>query len=111
MDLMPACQPTPPGFAWSSAPRETDHRLMTSERDLGFTWELRKDGTLVIRRSGALVTIVRGDRAARLHARLRGGDEQQVLARWTGNYRHGNERRSAEHARNRRPTTGPPVGD
>ena len=29
------------------------------------------------------------------------GDDQQVMARWTGNYRHGNERQARQNPRNR----------
>jgi hypothetical protein len=70
--------------------------------DLGFTWDVRKDGSVQVRRGGAAVTVVRGGRAAALVAELDAGDPQQVLARWTGSYRRGNERTAKNHERNRR---------
>lgn len=72
---------------------------MTGTEDLGFDWEPRKDGIVVVRREGAMVAFIRGARAAQLLATLEQGDEQQVLARWTGNYRRGNERRIPESRR------------
>jgi hypothetical protein len=62
----------------------------------GFTWSARKNGEVAIDRDGRVVTVVRGRAAERLRQRLRsaGGDDQQhLLARATGNYRRGNERR------------------
>jgi hypothetical protein len=60
-----------------------------------FEYRVTKDGTVFISRGGRQIAIVAGTRAARLVARLEAGDEdeqQQALARITGNYRHGNER-------------------
>jgi len=43
---------------------------------------------------------VRGDRAAAFLAEVGQDDPQQVMARWTGQYRRGNERTAKNHPRN-----------
>jgi hypothetical protein len=62
-----------------------------------FTYRVTKDGHVLISRGGRLVTTVAGAAADKLLARLdAAADEpqvQQLLARATGHYRHGNERR------------------
>lgn len=60
-----------------------------------FAYRLTKSGELHVSRGGRVVTVVRGAEARRLAGRL-GRDEaedQHLLARATGNYRRGNERR------------------
>jgi hypothetical protein len=61
--------------------------------DLGFTWRRFQRGDIEIRRHGRRVATLRGKEAERFLASLSRGDEQQVMARVTGNYRRGNERR------------------
>ena len=66
------------------------------EGDLGFTYQARKNGDIAIRRDGRQVSVIRGKAALRLASQLEGLDEagrQQRLARVTGNYKRGNERR------------------
>lgn len=60
-----------------------------------FSYRVTKDGTVRVSRGGRLVVTVAGARAARLVAQLGDNDEfdQELLARATGNYRRGNERR------------------
>jgi hypothetical protein len=60
-----------------------------------FTWQVTKDGRVLIARDGRRVAIVSGVAADRLRPRLESSPEraQQALARATGNYRRGNERR------------------
>jgi hypothetical protein len=61
-----------------------------------FDWRVTKDGQLLVSRGGRVVTTVRGSAAAKLLGRLErvADDEaQQLLARATGNYKRGNERR------------------
>jgi hypothetical protein len=60
-----------------------------------FTWQVTKDGKVRVFRGGRQVAIVAGARAAKLRPRLEAGAEeaQQALARVTGNYRRGNEKR------------------
>ena len=68
---------------------------------LGFDYAEQADGTVVITRHGQVVTKLRGGRAQEFLAEV-GDDPQQVMARWTGNYKRGNERLAREHPRNRR---------
>jgi len=61
-----------------------------------FRWEATRAGVVRIFRGGREVVAVGGDRGARLLSRLAAATEaeqQQLLARATGNYRRGNERR------------------
>jgi hypothetical protein len=62
-----------------------------------FTYRVTKDGRVLISRGGRLVTTVTGAAAAKLLARLDAATDepqaQQLLARATGHYRHGTERR------------------
>lgn len=61
-----------------------------------FTFRIAKSGEIRIDRGGRTVTVVRGRAADRLAARL-GQDpvqDQHLLARATGNYRRGTERRA-----------------
>ena len=62
----------------------------------GFDWHERGNGEIAIRHHGREVTIIRGREAQRLSDRLASSSPEQVqhlLARATGNYRRGNERR------------------
>lgn len=60
-----------------------------------FSYVVVKSGDVRISRGGRVVTVVRGAEAARLVDRLGVSDaqDQQLLARITGNYKRGNERR------------------
>jgi hypothetical protein len=68
----------------------------------GFTYTVRKNGDVVIRHHGRLAATVRGQRATAFLADVGGADDQELMARLTGNYKRGNERTSADHARHRR---------
>lgn len=60
-----------------------------------FAYRIAKSGEIRVDRGGRTVTVIRGREAERLAARL-GHDpvqDQHLLARATGNYRRGNERR------------------
>lgn len=59
-----------------------------------FDHRITKDGKVLISRGGRLVVTLAGAKAARVIALLGRGEDndQQVLARATGNYRRGNER-------------------
>jgi hypothetical protein len=62
-----------------------------------FDHRVTKDGRVLVSRGGRTVAVLAGPSAARLVTRLAGADEparQHLLARATGNYRRGNERRS-----------------
>jgi len=66
----------------------------------GFTYRLR--GTdVVVTHHGRPAATLRGDAAAQFLADVELGDPQQLMARVTGQYRHGNERAGKDHPRNR----------
>ena len=61
-----------------------------------FDYRVTKNGQVFISRGGRQVGTVSGDRAARLIKELNRGDDrsrQLALAKATGNYKRGNERR------------------
>ncbi|MGW4461650.1 hypothetical protein [Micromonospora sp. NPDC004704] len=66
----------------------------------GFAYTTRAGGVVVISHHGRPATTLRGGRAADFLAEVEDGDPQQVMARWTGNYRRGNERTARNHPRN-----------
>lgn len=62
-----------------------------------FTYQLAKNGSLLISHEGKMVVAVKGKDAERLSAKLTSaaGDSQQVqllLAKATGNFKRGNEK-------------------
>lgn len=67
----------------------------------GFRYEHRADGTVLVTHRGRAAATLRGGRATEFLAEVARGDEQLVMARWTGNYKRGNERAAREHPRNR----------
>ncbi|WP_328332629.1 hypothetical protein OHA70_14475 [Kribbella sp. NBC_00382] len=67
----------------------------------GFDYEQRSDGTVRITHHGKPATVLRAARAAEFLAEV-DDDPQEVMARWTGNYKRGNERMGKNHPRNRR---------
>ncbi|MET8299270.1 hypothetical protein ABZW02_35500, partial [Streptomyces sp. NPDC005180] len=67
----------------------------------GFSYETRADGTIVITHRGRKATTLRGDRAAQFATEVESGDAQEVMARWTGSYKFGNERTARNHPRNK----------
>jgi hypothetical protein len=73
--------------------------------DLGFTWRQRKNGDIEVLHKGRLASTLRGNDAADFLAEANGSELielQPLMARITGNYKHGNERQAGEHPRNRR---------
>ncbi|MDZ4721370.1 MAG: hypothetical protein SH847_23150 [Roseiflexaceae bacterium] len=71
--------------------------------DLGFSYRVGKDGLVLISWNGKQVTILRGDEAQKFLARIESLDpagEQQLMARATGNFKRGNERKAGQHRRN-----------
>ena len=73
--------------------------------DLGFTWRQRKNGDVEILHEGRLASTLRGNDAADFLVEANGSELiglQPLMARITGNYKHGNERQAAGHPRNRR---------
>ncbi|WP_420453181.1 hypothetical protein [Ilumatobacter sp.] len=67
----------------------------------GFEWERRKNGDVVITHHGRRATVLRGRRAAEFLDDVGAGDDQDLMARLTGNYKRGNERDAGRHPRNR----------
>ncbi|MGP3975387.1 hypothetical protein ACTWQF_15505 [Streptomyces sp. 8N114] len=68
----------------------------------GFAYEQREGAAaVVITHHGRPVTTLRGSRAERFLQEVAAGDAQLVMARWTGNYKRGNERAARGHPRNR----------
>ena len=67
----------------------------------GFRYDVRAQGDVVIFHHGRMATTLRGKRAEEFMTDLAAGDAQEVMARVTGNYKHGNERAAATHPRNR----------
>jgi hypothetical protein len=70
----------------------------------GFEYRTRGDGSVVVAHHGRAAVTLRGGRAAEFLAEIDECDAagaQEVMARWTGNYRRGNERRARQHPRNR----------
>jgi hypothetical protein len=62
-----------------------------------FAWAATKDGRVRISRQGRVVSTLAGERATRFLPQVEGADEdaeQLLLARVTGNFKRGNERRS-----------------
>jgi hypothetical protein len=67
----------------------------------GFTFRVRKNGEVELRHHGRPAGVLRGAVAARFLVDVEEDDPQELMARLTGNYRHGNERTAREHPRNR----------
>jgi hypothetical protein len=67
-----------------------------------FGYAVRADGSVSISHRGRAVTVVRGGRAAAFLAEVEQDSPQEVMARWTGQYRRGNERTARNHPRNAR---------
>jgi hypothetical protein len=67
----------------------------------GFRFAERGSGVVVITHHGKHATTLRGTRAKEFLAEVAAGDDQLVMARWTGNYKRGNERAARQHPRNR----------
>ncbi|WP_221360926.1 hypothetical protein [Streptomyces beigongshangae] len=68
----------------------------------GFAYARRPDGTVTITHGAHRAAVLRGPRAALFLTEVEGGDPQLVMARWTGDYKRGNERTARDHPRNRR---------
>jgi hypothetical protein len=65
----------------------------------GFDYEVTRTGEVVISHHGKRATLLRGLRAQEFLDEV-DADPQQVMARWTGNYKRGNERTAKQHPRN-----------
>lgn len=65
----------------------------------GFEYVVR-GGEVIIQHHGKKATVLRGQAAARFLDDVESGDDQELMARVTGNYRRGNERMGKNHPRN-----------
>jgi hypothetical protein len=62
-----------------------------------FDWRTTADSKVLVSRGGKQVVVVAGARGTKLAAQLETADDeeaQQLLARATGNYKRGNEKRT-----------------
>ncbi len=66
---------------------------MTKGRPSGYSWEVRGK-EVVISHHGRVATVLRGAQAIKFVQDAESSDEQLLMARLTGNYKHGNERRT-----------------
>ena len=66
----------------------------------GFEFTRHRDGSVTITHHGRTATVLRGDRSAEFLVEIEAGDPQEIMARWTGNYKRGNERLARKHPRN-----------
>ncbi|MEW2394985.1 hypothetical protein [Streptomyces sp. NPDC046862] len=66
----------------------------------GFTYTRHPDGTVQITHHGRPAATLRGPKADEFLTEVTTGDPQLVMARWTGNYKRGNERTARNHPRN-----------
>jgi len=70
----------------------------------GFEYRARASGEIVLTHRGRPAGTLRGAAAEEFLAEIAGAGEegaQQIMARYTGNYRRGNERMARRHPRNR----------
>lgn len=81
----------------TAARTDTTTIMSATDNDgVAFAYRLTQDGRVLISWRGRLVTTVAGAAADRLRARLQGADPAQIqlaLAKATGNFKRGNERR------------------
>ena len=79
--------------------------MTKNQEDLGFSYRQLKSGEVEILHHGRKASALRGRDAADFLAEISNTsvfEEQQLMARITGNYKHGNERLASQHERNRR---------
>ncbi|MDG6106680.1 hypothetical protein Daura_28940 [Dactylosporangium aurantiacum] len=67
----------------------------------GFSYRVRKSGDVELLHHGRPAGVLRGAAATRFLVDIDTTDPQQLMARLTGNYKHGNERTARRHPRNR----------
>jgi hypothetical protein len=68
----------------------------------GFSFRVRKNGDVELLHHGRPAGVLRAAAAARFLVDVEVEDPQELMARLTGNYKHGNERTARDHPRNRR---------
>jgi hypothetical protein len=70
-------------------------------RPSGFAFVQRNNGSVIITHHGRHASTLRGAQATAFLDAVATGDPQLAMARWTGNYKRGNERAASQHPRNR----------
>lgn len=81
-----------------------NHYDHTPAEPSGFSYRVRKNGEVAVLHHGKLAATLRGTAARDFLTRMQNYDEheaQQLMARCTGNYKRGNERKARTHPRNR----------
>ena len=68
----------------------------------GFSFRVRRNGDVELLHRDRPAGVLRGAAAARFLVDVDQEDPQELMARLTGNYKHGNERVARDHPRNRR---------
>ena len=79
--------------------------MTENQDDLGFSYRQLKSGEVEILHHGRKASALRDRDATDFLAEVGNTsvfEEQQLMARITGNYKHGNERLASQHERNRR---------
>ena len=66
----------------------------------GFIYRVRKNGDVELLHHARPAAVLRGVAAARFLTDVESVDPQELMARITGNYKHGNERTAKQHPRN-----------
>jgi succinylglutamate desuccinylase len=77
---------------------------VAAQDDLKFTHHVSKNGAVLIEHHGKLATTMRGSKATIFLAKMDKAtfqQQQQLMARMTGNYKRGNERVSKKQPKNR----------
>jgi hypothetical protein len=62
-------------------------------KPIGFSYTQRKNGDVVISHHHRITTVLRGQKARAFLVKLADKDGQELMARATGNYKRGNEKR------------------
>jgi len=76
-----------------------------NQNDPGFAYRIIKNGDVLISHKGRPATTLRGLKAINFIDEMKTSsfsEQQQLMARMTGNFKRGNERESRNHPRNRR---------
>jgi hypothetical protein len=79
--------------------------MSEGSEDLDFSYRQLKSGEVEVLHRGRRASTLRGNDALDFLAEVEGAstyEAQQLMARVTGNYKHGNERLASQHQRNRR---------
>ncbi len=86
---------------WASSALDAACCLSMAQPPNGFEYKLVGD-EVVISHNGRRATTLRGGAADQFRVEVEDDDPQELMARLTGNYKHGNERTAKNHPRNRR---------